>query len=158
MTFHNYLKKRGYNSINQTLLRMIPNSLIQPGFHLVWRVWNPFCGYLLFLFYLRLGHRKNIAAMITFITSGFLFHDLLIFMVFGIVSFVFTISFLFYSVVYISMGSNHYNTIRFYQRSKITTVFLNLSIVIAGLLIGFFFNCFIFPNSPISKLIHINKL
>jgi len=155
VTFHDYLGRRGYSSTNQAILRMIPNSLIQPGFHLVWRYWNPLCGYLLFLLYRRLGPRKYIATIITFTTSGFLFHDLFIYLVFGIFSFIFTLSFLFYSVVYITMSKKHYSTTHLYNGSKISIAFLNLSFIIGGLIIGYFINCFIFPNSFISKLTHL---
>ena len=150
ISFHQYLTRRGLDncSINSLLFQMIPRSLIQPGFLKFWRMWNPFFGYILFLFYVQIGgnNKRNIAVVIVFLSSGFILHDLLFFFFTGIFSFVFTISFLFYSILF-TINSFHNYERYFYNGSKLNNAFLNISFIISGLLVGYSINYLLFPGS-----------
>jgi hypothetical protein len=150
ISFQQYLARRGFDKYSTTnlLLQMFPSSLIQPGFLKFWRRWNPFCGYILFLLYVHFGGNKkrNIAVSTVFLLSGFIIHDMLIFIVTGIFSFVFSISFLFYSVLFTINSFQNYEKY-IYNGSKLRNVFLNICSIISGLKVGYSFNCLIFPNS-----------
>ncbi len=152
VSFHQYRIRRGLDdcSMAHLFFQMFTRSLIQSGFLKFWRIWNPFCGYILFLFYVHIGGNKkrNIAVCIVFLSSGFILHDLFLFFVTGIFSFVFTISFLFYSFIVIINSFQNYERY-IYNGSKFKNAFLNISFILSGLLFGYYINYLIFPNSII---------
>lgn len=150
LSFSQYLTRRGFCNLSITNLfhQMIIVSLIQPGFLKFWRMWNPFCGYILFLFYVHIGgnRKRNIALVIVFLSSGFILHDLLIFLITGIFSFVFTIGFSFYSAM-ITINSFYSYEKYIYRNSKLENAILNICFIISGLFIGYTTNYLFFPNS-----------
>jgi len=153
--YSQYLRKRGYRSTNDAAFRMIFQSLSQPSFPLFWRYWNPFVAFVLHLFYRHSRPNRPASIVLTFVLSGFIFHDLLIYLFFGFFSLGFTISFLFYSFVNIGIGKERDSLFRLCQRSVAAAVLLNLLLIMAGLFVGFFFSSVVFQYPPFSQLNHL---
>ncbi|KAF0139343.1 MAG: hypothetical protein FD122_3337 [Stygiobacter sp.] len=153
-TFQQYLVKLGYQNHAKWILlfQMFRKSLTQHSFLLFWRMWNPFLGYFLFITYVRLGGNRNRSTSLfaVFILSGFFLHDLLIYLLTGVFSFVFTIGFQFYSAL-LYFDSIYNFERKIYNHSSIRNVSLNLFFIIIGLLTGYSLNYFLFPNSIIYK-------
>ncbi|MBS2015291.1 MAG: hypothetical protein JST00_20560 [Deltaproteobacteria bacterium] len=81
-TFDAYLQARGFDQDDRSAFfrRMFVTPFAQPGFHLFWRLWNPFFGYGLFAVYVALGGKRRplLASLLVFAACGFLLHDLLV--------------------------------------------------------------------------------
>jgi hypothetical protein len=81
LTFEEYLAFRGYSTPITSPWPFFKRGFIdcwtEPGFNKFWRVWNPPFGYLTYLFYRFLGGKRYRipATLITFMASGFAFHD-----------------------------------------------------------------------------------
>lgn len=151
-TFQQYLLRRGYNNHTKwtLLFQMFRKSLTQPSFLLFWRMWNPFFGYILFMLYVWLGgnRNRNSSLFTVFILSGFFLHDLVIYFITGVFSFVFSISFQFYfTLIYLNSISNFER--KFYNCSSIRNASLNLFFILGGLIIGYSINYLLFPHSII---------
>ncbi|MGA9117465.1 MAG: hypothetical protein WB626_11870 [Bacteroidota bacterium] len=155
VTFRAFLRRRDYVSGSQAAVAMLPGSLRQQGFHLFWRRWNPYCGYILFQLYRRSGDRKPTAVFWIFALSGFWFHDVLIYVLLGRFSLVFTVAFLFYACVYVASLRRHSPLRRLYRRQDVPPVLMNLGLLFSGLLLGCLVNYpifpgfFVFPRFPI---------
>lgn len=153
-SFQQYLLKRGYhNHVKWVLLfQMFRKSLTQHSFLLFWRMWNPFMGYFLFITYVHLGGNRNRSASLfaVFILSGFFLHDLLIYLLTGIFSFVFTIGFQFYSALIYLNSISHFEK-KLYNHSSLRNVSLNLFFIVCGVITGYTINYLFFPNSIIYK-------
>ncbi len=125
-------------------------------------MWNPFTGYLVFLLYSYLGgnRKRPYAIAIVFLTSGVVFHDLVIYLISGSISIVFTITFLIYSMI--SITETLFFTKRKYirghhpappfERSLTLRVMLNMALLATPLILGFFINFLIFPKSVMNRL------
>lgn len=99
--YRTYVKKRSnkYDYLLLEITYLFLASLTQPSFRLFWRKWNPVIGYPLMSIYKFLGGNKRykISLLTTFLISGFLIHDLLIYFIFGKLYFIFTVSFCMYA-------------------------------------------------------------
>ncbi len=124
-------------------------------------MWNPFTGYLIFLLYSYLGgnRKRPYAIAIVFLTSGVVFHDLVIYFISGSISIVFTITFLIYSIISIT------ETMFFTKRKQVRAhpvprfelslpfrVMLNMALLATPLMLGFLINFLIFPKSVMNRL------
>jgi len=126
-------------------------------------MWNPLSGYLFFLLYSFLGgnRKRPYAIFFVFLSSGFVFHDLIILLVTGSISIVFTVTFLIYSLIYniehklytLRKRLRTYTNIKFGLSVKFY-VLLNMTLLLLPLVIGFIVNSYIFPNSLINRLFH----
>jgi hypothetical protein len=163
LTFDQYLKRRGYKfySFRHALLKVMKKSFSQGSFCGFWRMWNPFSGYLIFLLYTFLGgnRKRPYAIPVVFVASGVVFHDLVIFLVTGTLSIVFTITFSLYSVIY---GVEHrISSVRkaFKKRALVSIemplgwrVALNMTLLVIPLTIGLLINFFILPHSAMNRI------
>ena len=165
VSFKQYMTRRGYMflTFDQAFVKIINKSFSQKSFCGFWRMWNPLSGYLFFLLYSFLGGNKKrpYAIFFVFILSGFVFHDLIIFLVTGSISIIFSVTFLIYSLIY---NIEHKlfelrKRVKFYTNRKFSLsvkfyILLNMTLLFLPLVIGFIVNSYIFPNSPISRLFH----
>ncbi|NCA75251.1 MAG: hypothetical protein EOM90_02855 [Alphaproteobacteria bacterium] len=165
ISFEQYLKRRGYafQSFDQALVKTIRKSFSQKTFCGFWRMWNPFSGYIFFLLYSLIGgnRKRPLAISFIFITSGFLFHDLLIILITGSISIVFTVTFLIYSMIF-----NIEHRILFFGkgiRSYLSRmnlfplryhVLVNMILLALPLVAGFLVNFLVFPQSVMNWLFH----
>lgn len=102
-SFSEYLRLRGFDPAagwRAFVSRMLFASWAQPGFRRFWQVWNPFCGFFLFRFYLALGGRRArpAATLAVFACSGFVVHDLIAIALFRRFVLGFTTAFFLYAV------------------------------------------------------------
>jgi hypothetical protein len=165
ISFEQYLQRRGYAflSFDQALVKTIRKSFTQKTFCGFWRMWNPFSGYVFFLLYSLIGgnRKRPLAISFIFITSGFLFHDLLILLLTGSISIVFTVTFSIYSMIFniehrilfFGKGIRSYLSHRNIFPLKYH-VMLNMTLLALPLVAGFLVNFFIFPHSVINSLFH----
>ncbi|MCX6246114.1 MAG: hypothetical protein NTW10_00135 [Bacteroidetes bacterium] len=163
LSFDQYLKRRGYIffSFRQALFKVIRKSFSQGSFCGFWRMWNPFSGYLIFLLYSFLGgnRKRPYVIPLVFLTSGIVFHDLVIFLITGTLSIVFTITFFLYSVIFsiehrIFMIRKAFKT-RALTRSNLPVayrVILNMTLLAIPLTIGFLINFLAFPDSAMNRI------
>ncbi len=80
-SYQEYLEARGYPASMpplRVIRRMFVDCWFEPGFHNFWRTWSPLAGFVLHRLYRTLGGRENrpLAVVITFLSSGLVFHDL----------------------------------------------------------------------------------
>ena len=165
VSFKQYLTRRGYLflTFDQAFIKIIKKSFSQKSFCGFWRMWNPLSGYLFFLLYSFLGgnRKRPYAIFFVFLSSGFVFHDLIILLVTGSISIVFTVTFLIYSLIYniehklytLRKRLRTYTNIKFGLSVKFY-VLLNMTLLLLPLVIGFIVNSYIFPNSLINRLFH----
>jgi len=168
VSFEQYLKRRGYwlLSFDQALIKTIHTSFSQMSFCRFWRMWNPFSGYLFFLLYSFLGGniKRPYAIFIVFITSGFVFHDMIIYMISGSFSIVFTVTFSIYSVIFniehklMKMRKG----VRSVAVRKLVLplryhVMLNMILLAFPLAIGVLINFYVFPQSVVNRLFLLNN-
>jgi hypothetical protein len=163
ISFEQYLKRRSYHffSFDQALVKIIHTSFSQKSFCGFWRMWNPFSGYLIFLLYSFLGgnRKKPYAIPLVFLASGIVFHDLVIYLITGTLSIVFTIAFSLYSIIF--SIEHRVSTIRktfknpALVRIELPIVFrviLNITLLFIPLTIGFLINYFVFPHSAMTRM------
>ena len=163
ISFEQYLKRRSYNffSFDQALVKIIHNSFSQKSFCGFWRMWNPFSGYLIFLLYSFLGgnRKKPYAIPLVFLASGIVFHDLVIYLITGTFSIVFTIAFSLYSIIF--SIEHRISTIRKTFKNPALVridlpvafrVILNITLLFVPLTIGFLINYFVFPHSAMTRI------
>ncbi len=163
ISFEQYLKRRGYMflSFDQAFLKIIKKSFSQKSFCGFWRMWNPYSGYIFFLLYSLIGgnRKRAFAISLIFLTSGFVFHDLVIYLVTGSISIVFTVTFSIYSIIFnienklLSLGKNF----KTYSLRKNLFplkyhVMLNMTLLLLPLLAGFLVNYIFFPDSVMNIL------
>ena len=168
VSFEQYLRRRGYwlLSFDQAVIKTIHTSFSQKSFCRFWRMWNPFSGYLFFLLYSFLvgSIKRPYAIFIVFITSGFLFHDLVIYMISGSISIVFTVTFSIYSVIF----NIEYKLMKLRKRARSVAVsklvrplryhvILNMMLLAVPLAIGFLINFYVFPQSIVNRLFLLNN-
>ncbi|MCX6281732.1 MAG: hypothetical protein NTU51_07205 [Bacteroidetes bacterium] len=165
ISFEQYLKRRGYLflTFEDIFFKTIRKSFTQKSFCGFWRMWNPYSGYVFFLLYsLVRGDRKRpLAIFFIFITSGFVFHDLLIFLVTGSISIVFTVTFSIYSMIFniehrmLAIGKDVRS---FASRKNLFPlkyhVMKNMALLALPLAAGFIINFYVFPHSVMSRLFH----
>ena len=163
ISFEQYLRRRGYMflSFDQAVLRIIKKSFSQKSFCGFWRMWNPYSGYIFFLLYSLIGgnRKRAVAISLIFLTSGFMFHDLVIYLVTGSISIVFTVTFSIYSVIFnienklLTLGKNFKS---YSLRKNIFPlkyhVLLNMTLLFLPLLAGFLVNYIFFPDSVMNIL------
>lgn len=165
ISFEQYLKRRDYTflSFDQAIFKTIRKSFSQKSFCGFWRMWNPYSGYVFFLLYSLMGgnRKRPLAISFIFITSGFVFHDLVLLLVTGSISIVFTVTFAIYSMIFniehrmlaLGKGVNSYISRKNLFPLKFH-VMVNMTLLALPLAAGFFINFLVFPNSVISRLFH----
>ena len=165
VSFEQYLKRRDYKffSFNQAFIKILNKSFSQKTFCGFWRMWNPYSGYLFFLLYSLLGGNKKrpYAIFFVFLISGFVFHDLIIFLVTGSISIVFTVTFSIYSMIFnveyrLSTLKRNVKA-RAINKNELPLKFyvlLNMTLLLLPLTIGFLINFFLFPHSVMNRLFH----
>ena len=163
ISFDQYLKRRGYIffSFNQALIKITKKSFSQGSFCGFWRMWNPFSGYLIFLLYSFLGgnRKRPYAIPFVFLASGIVFHDLVIYLITGTISIVFTITFSLYSVIFtvehqlsmIRKDFKNHAAVRI-ELPIAFRVILNITLLFIPLTVGFLINFFVFPHSAMTRV------
>lgn len=165
ISFEQYLRRRGYMflSFDQAFIKIIKKSFCQKSFCGFWRMWNPFSGYIFFLLYSLLGgnRKRPFAIFFIFLISGFVFHDLVIFLITGSISIVFTVTFSIYSMIFNienkfqALGKDLKSYI--FRKSVFPLrfhVIANMTLLGLPLATGFLINFFVFPHSVINRLFH----
>ncbi len=163
ISFEQYLKRRGYVffSIDQAIFRTIRKSFSQKSFCGFWRMWNPFTGYLVFLLYSFLGgnRKRPYLIFLVFMTSGIVFHDLVIYLITGSISIIFTITFLLYSMIslienilLVQRKGARKNAFEARELPIAFRVIINMVLLLMPLVIGFIANFLIFPQSVMNRL------
>lgn len=165
LSFEQYLKRRGYVllSFDQAVIKTINTSFSQKSFCRFWRMWNPLSGYLFFLLYSLLGRnmKREYAIFFVFLISGFVFHDLVIYIISGSLSIVFTITFSIYSVIFniehklmkLRKGVKSFS-IRHVVLPLKYYVMLNMLLLGLPLVVGLLINFYVLPQSVMSLLFH----
>lgn len=145
--FRRYIKRRANKSNNllYSIIYLFLISLTQPSFRLFWRKWNPIFGYPLMIVYKSLGGNKRYRSslIITFLFSGFLIHDLLIFLVVGKLYLIFTVSFCIYAALI--MAEEKFPNIFCFiynPNEHALNILTNLCFIFSGVTIGFSICCF----------------
>jgi hypothetical protein len=145
----------------EVMLRMIRKSFSERSFCRFWRMWNPLTGYLFFLLYSFLsGNRKRpYLIFIIFIASGVLAHDLVIFLITGGISIVYTVTFALYSIIFfieefISAQKKKRARGNIISRPIPIYYFVGLNMILLSvpLFLGFLVNYYVFPYSPVNDL------
>jgi hypothetical protein len=145
----------------EVMLRMIRKSFSERSFCRFWRMWNPLTGYLFFLLYSFLsGNRKRpYVIFIVFITSGVVFHDLVILLLTGSMSIIYTVTFTLYSIIFFieemlasrKKKRTHHHII---PRPVPIFYFVGLNMILLGVpwFLGFLVNYYVFPDSVINNI------
>jgi hypothetical protein len=163
ITFRQYLCRRGYNymTTGEVMLRMIRKSFSERSFCRFWRMWNPLTGYLFFLLYSFLsGNRKRpYLIFVVFITSGVVLHDLVLLLITGSPSVIYTVTFALYSIIFFTeemMSARRKKRGRSLTRLRKIPIpyFVAMNMILLGVpwFLGIVVNYYIFPGSPINNL------